>query len=440
MSRRFFPVVGGLVAMMASTACQASKSADPLSPSVAGPIPGVNITAPAPVLPNSGARVTVEDQPVTLTVQNAATSGVRPLSYSFEIATDTGFSSKVFSREGIAPGEGKTSLKLPDPLATGRSYYWRAQAQDGANTGPYSSVSNFNVFTPIVIQAPIPSAPIDNVKTENLHPRFSWTNAPRSGPVGTIAYVLELSTVDSFAIKSAIWTAAEQPNQSSLDTPQNLAYGTQYFWHLRAYDPTTTGPWSATHVFQTPPAPPLPPVPPGPAPLPIPIGPAPGDAINLGQAAIHNSPSDVAGWPATATITRLVLAPSGAHVEFTKQNEWPDVTYPGWGGPLQYTLWIVLNINGQWHASGCIEYWKGLYESGGPVNRYAQDWYYDPMRWGPMAGHQPAPGEQVGFLVTAGDARNNGGSALRERSNVVVVPFPNNNGGSYSFSVANIRR
>ena len=65
--------------------------------------------------------------------------------------------------------------------------------------------------------------------------------------------------------------------------------------------------------------------------------------------------------------------PTGAHVEFTKQNVWPDVTPPGWSGPLQYTLWIVLNINGQWHASGCIEYWRGLYENGGSVSQYAQN-------------------------------------------------------------------
>jgi hypothetical protein len=125
--------------------------------------------------------------------------------------------------------------------------------------------------------------------------------------------------------------------------------------------------------------------------------------------------------------------PSGAHVESTKQNSWPDVVPPGWSGNLQYTLWIVLNINGQWRASGCIEYWRGLYENGGPVTNYAQDWYYDPIRWGPMAGHQPAPGEQVGFFITAGDARNNGPYAVKERSNVVIVSFPNSGGQSFRF-------
>jgi hypothetical protein len=50
-----------------------------------------------------------------------------------------------------------------------------------------------------------------------------------------------------------------------------------------------------------------------------------------------------------------------------------------------------------------------------------------------MTGHQPAPGEQVGFFVTAGDARNNGRVVVKERSNVVVVPFPGAGGGVFGF-------
>jgi hypothetical protein len=124
---------------------------------------------------------------------------------------------------------------------------------------------------------------------------------------------------------------------------------------------------------------------------------------------------------------------SGAHVESTRQEAWPDVRPPGWDGPLLYTLWIVLKINGQWYTSGCIQYWRGLWENGGPVAQYGQNWYYDPARWGPMAGYQPSPGEQVGFFITAGDARNNGVSILKERSNVVVVPFPSGGGQRFTF-------
>jgi hypothetical protein len=242
--------------------CEATKSADPLSPSVAGPIAGVNITAPRPIEPN-GTRVASDKQPLTLVAENASTTGQRPLNYVFEVATDAGFTSQVFSRDGIAPGDGgRTSLRLPDPLQSGRTYYWRARAQDGANTGPYSGPANFDVFTPIVIEQPTLVAPTRVVRIENLHPTFQWVNAPRSGPAGAISYVVELSDTDSFANKLAIWTVNEQPNQTTLESPQDLAYAKIYFWHAKAYDPSTTGPWSSTEAFQTPLPPPPPPPPP----------------------------------------------------------------------------------------------------------------------------------------------------------------------------------
>ena len=79
------------------------------------------------------------------------------------------------------------------------------------------------------------------------------------------------------------------------------------------------------------------------------------------------------------------------------------------------------------------EYWRGLDRNGGPPSEYARNWYYDPIRWGAMVGHQPAPGEMVGFFVSAGDARNNGPISVKERSNVVLVPFPGSGGGVFGF-------
>ena len=242
-----------LVLTLLASACAATKSSDPLAPTIAGPLPGVNITAPVPLDPASGAKIAMDKQPVALTMQNAATTGVRPLNYSVEVATDADFTNKVFSKDGIAPSDGgKTVVRLPDPLATGRSYYWRSKAQDGANASGYSSAADFNVFTPIVIDVPTLVAPINNVKIADNHPTFQFNDAPHSGPVGPINYVIELSDTDSFANKLAIWTIGEQTNQTSLAAPIALADSKQYFWHVRAYDPTVVGPWSATQVFQTP--------------------------------------------------------------------------------------------------------------------------------------------------------------------------------------------
>jgi hypothetical protein len=269
MKSRYVLILAASPLLLAIGACAASKSENPLSPTVAGPIPGVAITAPNPIEPNS-AKVAVDKQPVTLLLENATTSGPRPLSYVFEVATDAEFTNKVFVREAVTPGEnGKTTLRLPDPLAPGRTYYWHGRAEDGANVGPFSSRANFEVFVPIVIQEPTPITPVNNVRVDTLHPTFTFANAPHSGPVGPITYVIEVSDTDSFANRLAIWTLAEQPGQTSLVSPQDGIYDRQVFWHVRAFDPTTTGPWSSTQVFRTPlppPPPPPPPVTPGPAP------------------------------------------------------------------------------------------------------------------------------------------------------------------------------
>ena len=149
----------GLLALSLA-ACDVSKSSHPLSPSVAGPIPGVNITVPKLIDPAVGSKIAVDKQPLTLMVENASTSGVRPISYLFEVATDAAFTNKVFVRDGVTPGaDGRTSLRLPDALATGRTLPTGVRGHRMAPTPAIIRPSgNENMFTPIVIDAPSPGA------------------------------------------------------------------------------------------------------------------------------------------------------------------------------------------------------------------------------------------------------------------------------------------
>jgi len=428
-----------VAATLALTACANSeKTADPLSPAVAGPIAGVNISAPRVVQPASGTKVAADQQPVTLTVGNATTSGVRPLSYLFEVATDTAFATIVLTRDNVAPGDnGQTSLRLPDPLAVGHTYFWRARAQDGANTGPYSSTTDFNVFTPVVFQAPVLIAPINNDVVTSLRPQFSFNNAARTGPVGPVTYTIEASDSSTFVNRVSA-TVAEQAGPTSLVPNQDLPFGRQVFWHVRASDPTTSGPWSAVQVFQTPAAPT-----PTPTPTPPPGGGGGGaqDQLNLSQVAVFNSPSDIASWPVTSTITRLDMSPSdGLSFQFTTENTWPNPIPPGFTGGIQYTVWAVVNVNGQWNTSGFVEMWQGRPSTGGPIlQEFARNWAYD-SRWGPMNGYQPHAGELMGFFLSAGDARGRSTpTSVRERTNVVVVPLPAGDAGSFTFSLGFIK-
>jgi hypothetical protein len=170
----------------------------------------------------------------------------------------------------------------------------------------------------------------------------------------------------------------------------------------------------------------------------------PGDELDLHSVTLYSNPPDLADWPVTTSLTEVDFTNDGVALAFSKQdgaNRWPDVIPPGWDGPLQYTLGMVECINGAWHGSAVIEFWYGLPASGGNIaldNQVAMNWYYDAVRWGLLAGRQPATGETIGIFVAAGNLRNittddAAQSPVMERSNVVLVPMPDVNGAQHSF-------
>src|SRR5262245_38307071 len=156
-------------------ACEQTKSANPLSPDVAGPIPGVTITAPKALDPPGGAQLIADGQPPTLVIENASTTGERALWLQLEVAADLSFQRLVHHNDRITPGtNGRTTYKLPDPLAVGTTYYWRARSLDGANTGPYSATVTFALVEPFTIETPTPLEPVGNLT--NNRPEFKVRN------------------------------------------------------------------------------------------------------------------------------------------------------------------------------------------------------------------------------------------------------------------------
>lgn len=240
-------------AALAVAGCEATKSANPTSPSVAGAIAGVNISTPAPVSPTQGTTIPAKDQPVTLTVQNATTNGQRPITYRFEVAADADFNNKVASREGIEPGaDGKTSYRLPDALAADRTYYWRAKALDGANESAYSQAVSFAVVTLAELQPPVPLSPVSGATTSSRSPEFKTRNAARSGPVGSVSYTFEIAEDQAFSAMVAIVTMAEQATETRFTIAQQLKASTKHYWRVRAFDSNTASSWSLTQSFVTP--------------------------------------------------------------------------------------------------------------------------------------------------------------------------------------------
>jgi len=336
------------LAALAFAGCEASKSANPTSPSVAGPIAGVNISTPEPVSPGKGTSIPAKDQPVTLVVQNASTNGQRPISYRFEVAVDAEFSNKVTAREGIEPGgDGKTSYRLPDALASDRTYFWRAKAVDGANESAYSEAVSFTVVTLGELQAPVPLTPTGAATTSTRTPEFRVRNAVRTGPVGSVFYTFEISENESFSAMVAIVTVAEQAAETKFTINQELKSGLKYYWRVRAFDSSATSPWSLTQSFFTPKV-----TTPPPSPAPLPPGPPAGGWPKTGE--------EVVAWATRQYPDRLVagvsLSQRQANMAFVRDRMIEAGLCGGmelaWnmkrGGPEKSIDYLAYRKNGRW--------------------------------------------------------------------------------------------
>ena len=102
----------------------------------------VTIGAPGIVSPAEGAQVLGQ---VTLTVSNATVSGgTGPARYTFQIATDSGFTDVAAQASDLPEGTGgQTSWTVGSELAVGE-FFWRARATVGSTQGPYSNPGRIN--------------------------------------------------------------------------------------------------------------------------------------------------------------------------------------------------------------------------------------------------------------------------------------------------------
>lgn len=273
MPRTTFAILVLLAA--AAGGCERAKSANPLSPDLAGPLPGVEITAPAPLEPEVGKEIIANDQPLTLLIQNAGTTGPRELYLEVDVAADANFQQILHQASRLSQGgNGRTAYRLPEPLGPGHTYYWRARALDGANTGPYSAVAHFAVVEETIIETPTPLEPIGNITTNR--PNFVVKNGSTKGPVGDLVYRFEVGNSPAGPAVAVVTVTPGSGGTTSMSLG-DLPWDRTLFWRVYATDGVTASPFSSIVSFKTPPAPTAP-SPPAPIPSPPPSGgpPLPG--------------------------------------------------------------------------------------------------------------------------------------------------------------------
>jgi hypothetical protein len=194
----------------------------------------------------------MRDQPLKMMIQNADTSGVRTISYTFEVASDQAFTQIVFKKTGVAAGNITTTLQLPEPLPTGRIYWWRARAEDGANTGEYSKVVSFTAVAPVVLGTPIGHLPTGSITTTT--PEFKVESGGKSGPYERVVLTVQVANDPGFASIAAIFV--NDDNGGSKTIFENYAFlnDRTYYWRVQARDigdSQAVSAWSATRSFTT---------------------------------------------------------------------------------------------------------------------------------------------------------------------------------------------
>lgn len=202
------------------------------------PAGSVTVTTASLVAPANGAQIANAAQPVTLTINNAVVTGAdAAVTYTFEVATDAGFVSKVVTKD-VPQGPGQTSLKL-DPLPPGKDYYWRVRTT-AKTVGSFSDPIKFTIGPALVLNAPVPLSPASGA-TRIIWPTFTVANAIRLAPVGPVLYRFDISTSSAFNAVLITGTVPEGSMQTSFTPPSSQpapTQTTQYFWRATVIDQT----------------------------------------------------------------------------------------------------------------------------------------------------------------------------------------------------------
>lgn len=213
-----------VAALLAAAACGSSPSAPAAVPTA----------APQLLTPGNGTLIANQAQPVTLTVQNAAASKAGT-TYTFEVASDVGFTTKVQTKEGIAEGAaGRTSVLL-DALLAAKDYYWRARAQAPGSTGTFSDPFKLTIGPAISLAAPVPISPLNNGETTS-RPALRVNNAGRSANVGAISYRFEIASDLSFGSILVTGTNTEGINETGFIPTVDLPTRVPLYWRAFAID------------------------------------------------------------------------------------------------------------------------------------------------------------------------------------------------------------
>jgi hypothetical protein len=378
-----------LILLVGGAACEKAPTS---------PAGSTSVTVPSLVSPANGAIVPNGDQPLTLTVRNGlVTDAGAPVSYTFEVATDSAFASIVQTKDATQT-PGQTSVQL-DPLTPGRDYYWHARTKGGDTAGVFSAPIKFTIGAAVALSTPSAVTPLSGGTAEQK-PVLTVSNVTRTGSTGTIAYRFEIATSTAFSPIVASGTVAEGSGESTSFTPSvSLAADTTFYWRAQAVDAANnaTSAYSTPQSFST--------------------------VLSIDLSTVdYQRFVNVSSWPVTDRILSVDQDGGDGHIciDHEKRGIWPAVAFVEPGAEIEANQWYFARINGQWYG-GAGEWVRPgqICKTGQMSSSIGPDGTWG----GPMDTWVPKPGELVGYMMTT-PARNWPDiSTLDERSNIVVLPW-----------------
>lgn len=179
------------------------------------------------------------------------------------------------------------------------------------------------------------------------------------------------------------------------------------------------------------PAPQPVPVPaPAPDPAPVPAPAPPAGRIDMGAVRVARSSSrEVLDFAIVCSFVSFGALHDRIEIRSTCPASWPAFDI---GGALQSaTLWVFLQDGSRWIAAGAerlrpnqINDWKPQ-----PPPALVIASFWEGRNFYEMTGRNPAAGDLVGLMLAAGQSRLGHDVTVRERSNAIVVRWPDAAGG-----------
>jgi len=210
----------------------------------------INNAASAPTANNPLSGATVASITPQLVVNNGVDPDGDNLTYDFELYNESG-QTLLQSQSGISETPAVTSWTVPQQLAPGTVYRWRARCSDGLEYSPWMNTIPFTTPSTEDNTAPDPPAmhaPEQGSITNQIQPTLSVINGSDVDH-DALTYFFELYDAAGATLLASAGPLNEGPYYTDWTVSEALTDGATYTWRARCYDDMAFSDWTEPWAF-----------------------------------------------------------------------------------------------------------------------------------------------------------------------------------------------